>query len=83
VVTRISSQPRWLFLRLAVLVTLVLLAPDAWILLQGEPAKAVAVLVVMHLAIAVVTYNCLVRIAPVRSGGHAHSARRRADATTG
>ncbi|MGO9029750.1 MAG: hypothetical protein ACLQOZ_14100 [Acidimicrobiales bacterium] len=68
VVTRISSAPRWLFLRLAVLVTLVLLAPDAWLLLRGEPPEAVLVLVLMHLAIAVVTYNSLVHLAPVRSG---------------
>jgi hypothetical protein len=67
VVTRISSHPRWLFLRLAVLVTAVLLLPDVWILLKGQPAKAVAVLMVMHLAIGVITYNCLVRIAPIRS----------------
>ncbi len=65
VVTRISSAPRWLYLRLAVVVTLVLLVPDLWILLQGEPAKAVAGLIVMHLAIAVITYNCMVRIARV------------------
>ena len=65
IVTRISSAPRWLYLRLAVVVTLVLLLPDVWILLRGEPAKAVAVLVTMHLAIAVVTYNCMVRIARV------------------
>jgi hypothetical protein len=32
VVTRISSEPRWLFLRLAVLVTEVLLLPDAWLM---------------------------------------------------
>jgi len=55
--------------RLAVLVTLVLLLPDVWILLNGEALKAVAVLMVMHLAIAVVTYNALVRIAPTRHGG--------------
>jgi hypothetical protein len=66
VVTRISSAPRWLFFRLAILVTLVLWLPDIWILHQGAPARAVAVLMVMHLAIAVVTYNALVRIAPVR-----------------
>jgi hypothetical protein len=66
VVTRISSAPRWLYLRLAVAVTVVLLLPDVWILLHGEPAKAVAVLMVMHLAIAVVTYNCMVRIAGVK-----------------
>ena len=67
VVTRISAAPRWLFLRLAVLVTLVLWLPDLYILAKGQPPKAVAVLMVMHVAIAVLTYNCLVRIAPVRS----------------
>jgi len=66
VVARISSAPRWLFLRLAVLVTAVLLLPDVWLLVKGEPALAVLVLVLMHLAIGVVTYNSLVRLAPVR-----------------
>lgn len=66
VVVRLSTAPRWLFLRLAVLVTLVLWLPDVWILLQGEPAKAVAVLAVMHVAIAVITYEALVRLAPPR-----------------
>jgi Family of unknown function (DUF6069) len=64
IVTRISSAPRWLFFRLAILVTLVLLLPDLYILWQGQPGKAVAVLMVMHLAIALVTYNALVRLAP-------------------
>jgi hypothetical protein len=66
VVTRVSSAPRWLFFRLAILVTLFLWLPDLYILHQGQPATAVAVLMVMHLAIAVVTYNLLVRAAPVR-----------------
>jgi hypothetical protein len=66
VVTRISSAPRWLFFRLAILVTLVLLLPDLYILHMGEPAKGVAVLMLMHVSIAVVTYNLLVLIAPVR-----------------
>jgi hypothetical protein len=64
VVTRISADPRWLFLRLAILVTLVLWIPDVYILYRGQPADAVAVLFVMHLAIALVTYNLLVRLAP-------------------
>ena len=64
VVTRISSDPRWLFLRLAVLVTLVLWLPDVYILYRGQAADAVAVLFVMHLAIALVTYNLLVHLAP-------------------
>lgn len=67
VLTRVSSDPRWVFLRSAILVTIVLWLPDLYILHGGAPAKAVAVLMVMHLAIAVVTYNCLVRIAPVRA----------------
>jgi hypothetical protein len=66
VVTRISSAPRWLFLCAAVAVTLVLWLPDVYILALGQPPKAVAVLFVMHLAIAVVTYNCLVRLAATR-----------------
>ena len=66
-VTRISSAPTWIFSRLAVLVTLVLLLPDVWLLVNHQPGQAVAVLVVMHLAIAVVTYFSLVRIAPART----------------
>jgi len=66
IVTRISSSPRWLFFRSAIAVTIVLLLPDLYILKQGQPAKAVAVLMCMHLAIALVTYNALVHIAPVR-----------------
>jgi uncharacterized protein with PQ loop repeat len=49
---------------LAILVTLVLWMPDVYILYRGQPADAVAVLFVMHLAIALVTYNLLVRLAP-------------------
>jgi hypothetical protein len=67
VVARISSAPRWLFFRLAIAVTLVLLLPDVYIWHQGQPAQAVAVLMTMHLAIALVTYNLLVHVAPVRA----------------
>ena len=78
IVTRISSAPRWLFFRLAIVVTLVLFLPDLYILKQGQPAKAVAVLMCMHLAIALVTYNALVHLAPVRArrslGRHAREA---------
>jgi hypothetical protein len=66
VVTRLTSAPRWLFMRLAVLVTLVLLLPDLYILYQGQPIRAVAILMLMHLAIALVTYNALVHLAPAR-----------------
>jgi CDP-diglyceride synthetase len=78
VVTRISSAPRWLFFRLAVLVTLVLWLPDLYLLDLGQPGRAVAVLMVMHLAIALVTYCGLVysaRVGPAaRHAGHARVA---------
>jgi len=64
-VTRVTASPRWLFVRLAVLVTLVLWLPDGWLLLKGESPRAVAVLMIMHLAIALVTYNLLVHGAAV------------------
>ncbi len=67
IVARCSSAPRWLFFRLAIAVTLVLWLPDLWILHKGQPARAVAVLMVMHLAIALITYNLLVHLAPVRA----------------
>ena len=67
VVARISSAPRWLFFRLAIAVTIVLLLPDVYIWHQGQSAQAVGVLMVMHLAIALVTYNLLVHLAPVRA----------------
>ena len=75
VVTRISSAPRWVFLRMAVVVTAVLWLPDVYILFKGQPLKAVLVLMIMHVAIGVVTYNALVHLAPVRRstlgpGGH-------------
>ena len=66
IVARVSSVPRWLFFRLAVMVTLVLWLPDVDLLIRHQPVRAVAVLVAMHLAIAIVTYNILVRVASVR-----------------
>ena len=63
-----TELPPW---RLAILVTLVLWLPDLYILYRGAPGRAVAVLVVMHLAIALITYNCLVHIARVRPASHA------------
>lgn len=65
VVTRVTSAPRWVFFRLAVLVTAILLLPDLYIWLRGQPVRAVIVLMAMHLAIAAVTYNALVHVAPV------------------
>ncbi|MHB8333256.1 MAG: hypothetical protein ACYDEA_13880 [Candidatus Dormibacteria bacterium] len=67
IVSRISSAPRWLFYRLAILVILVLWLPDLWILIHGEPAPAVGALMLMHLAIAFITYPALVNVATIRA----------------
>ena len=69
VVVRLTSDPRWVFARLAVLVTAVLLLPDLYIWLTGQPGRAVMVLAAMHLAIALITYNVMVRVAPARPEG--------------
>jgi hypothetical protein len=66
-VTRLVISPRSFFFRLAMVATLVLLLPDAWLLLRHEPPRAVAVLVCMHLAIAVIAYWLLVLLAPVNA----------------
>jgi hypothetical protein len=66
VLNEITSQPRWVFFRMAVLVTLVLWLPDVYVLVNGQPAKAAGFLFAMHPAIALVTYYALVRLAPVR-----------------
>ena len=62
-------------LRLAILVTLVLLLPDLYILHMGEPAKGIFVVIAMHVAIALVTYNLLVHLAPARPRPVAHRPR--------
>jgi hypothetical protein len=66
-VARVSSAPRWLFFRLAIMVTAVLLLPDVYLLQQGQPVRAVGVLMLMHLAIGLITYNALVHVAPART----------------
>jgi hypothetical protein len=66
VVTRVTSAPKWLFFRLAILVTLVLFVPDLWLLSKGQSPTAVAILMTMHVGIALVTYNVLVRVAAVK-----------------
>lgn len=47
-------------------VTLMLWVPDVYLLYRGQQGDAVGVLFLMHLAIALVTYNLLVHLAPVR-----------------
>ncbi len=49
VVTRVSSRPRWVFLRAAVAVSTVLLLPDVYMLIRGESPRGVVVLMAMHL----------------------------------
>jgi Family of unknown function (DUF6069) len=68
IVARLTSDSRWVFVRLAIAVTAVLLLPDLYIWIQGQSGRAVLVLVAMHLAIGLITYNVLVRLAPVRPG---------------
>jgi len=65
VVARITSRPRWLFFRLALATTMVLLLPDLYIWHGGQSIKAVAFLMCMHVGIAYVTYQSLVVLAPV------------------
>lgn len=63
-VLRVSSTPRWLLLRLAVLVTVLLWIPDVYLFVKHEPVAAVVMLMIMHLAVALITYNLLVHFAP-------------------
>jgi hypothetical protein len=66
-VARLSSRPKWLLTRLAALVTALFLIPDFLLLgTPGNPAGPVAMLMLMHLAIAVITYAALTELAPVR-----------------
>lgn len=73
VVARLTPSPRWLFLRLAVVVTALLWLPDLWLIARGQPLRAVGVLMAMHLAIALVTYQALVRVAPAAPPGAARA----------
>jgi hypothetical protein len=81
IVARVSSAPRWLFFRLAIAVTLVLFLPDVYIWHQGQPAQAVATLMAMHVAIALITYNLLVHLAPVRARVGRRAAHPRSEAS--
>ncbi len=63
IVLRVSSTPRWLLLRLAILVTVVLWIPDVYLFTKHEPTAAVITLMIMHAAVAFVTYNLLVHFA--------------------
>jgi hypothetical protein len=72
----VSSQPRRLYLQAAIVITIVLFAPDAYIWHNGASGEAVFVLIWLHIAIAIITYNSLVRLAPVgESASRARHAR--------
>src|ERR1035438_5709952 len=62
---RILTTPRRTFFRVAVVVMVVLWVPDVWLLIKHEPTRAVVFLVIMHAAVALITYNFLVHAAPV------------------
>ncbi len=59
------TEPRTMFFRVAVVSMLILWIPDVWLYVKHEPTRAVTYLVVMHLAVALITYNSLVFAAPV------------------
>ena len=65
IASRYLATPRVVFFRVAIAVTLVLWAPDVWILVKHEPTRAVLFLAFMHLTVALITYNLLVFAAPV------------------
>jgi hypothetical protein len=70
-VTLISSRAVRPFLLLTVVVTIVGLAPDAYILSRGQSPQAVLILVLMHVALALITFPALVFLAPQRTRGAA------------
>jgi hypothetical protein len=63
IVLRVTSTPRWLLLRVAVLVTVLLWIPDVYLLVRHEPMAAVFTLMGMHVAVALIAYNLLVHLA--------------------
>lgn len=65
--TRNFTTPRRTFFRVAVVVMVVLWIPDVWLLIKHEPTRAVVFLIIMHVAVALITYNFLVLLAPVGS----------------
>lgn len=63
-VTLVSTHASRLYLWLAVIVTVGSFVPDLWIWAKGQDPEGVFVLVLMHLAVAAVTYPAIVLIAP-------------------
>jgi hypothetical protein len=82
ILVRMTSQPRWCLTVAAVLVTIVLLLPDVAILPQ-DPTSDVVVLMIEHVAIAIITTWLLLRVSPPGtrpSPAPRHRAERRAPA---
>jgi hypothetical protein len=73
VVAWFTTRARRLYLWLAIVVTVVSLAPDAWILHTGQPPAGVATLIAMHFALALITYPAMVFLAPQKSSHSAQS----------
>jgi hypothetical protein len=71
VVAWFSSNGRRLYLWLGVLATVVSLAPDVWILHQGQPLIGVVTLAVMHVALGVATVAAILLLAPQSGRGKA------------
>jgi len=74
--TRNLARPRHTFFRVAVVTMLVLWVPDVWLLVKHEPTRAVIFLILMHLAVALITYNLLVFAAPAGVHGATSAASR-------
>jgi hypothetical protein len=64
IATRNLVTPRHTFFRVAVATMVVLWVPDVWLFVKHEPTRAVIFLILMHLAVALITYNLLVFAAP-------------------
>jgi hypothetical protein len=63
ILNRITARASAAFLWISLATLVVSLAPDVWIASQGQPPEAVTVLVVMHVAVAVVTVTALESLA--------------------
>jgi Family of unknown function (DUF6069) len=63
----LTTRAGWLYLWSAIIVTVVSLAPDLWILHLGQPMGGVFTLVLMHFALAIITFPAMVLIAPQRA----------------
>jgi hypothetical protein len=64
VVTWISSRGRRLFLCVGIAVVVLIVALDVWIFDANRPVATAAIMVAMHLGVALVTYLSLVFLAP-------------------